>query len=192
LEVASVGGTANGQSASGQNKNGGLAALLGGNKNKGKGKGKGKNSNMLSGLFGGGKGKAKAKGSNMLGSLTALLGGKGANARLAEEEIATAWLENYLRLHRPDAEEDNRLAADVMATRAVHTEQDGNAAPPPSEDVTPPRSAAMGSRSSFRVSQSLRYRQRLTRNRASLCPSPRPTGSLKFKPSGQMSQPSIR
>jgi hypothetical protein len=123
---------------------------MGGNKNKGKGRNK--NSNMLSGLFGGGKGKSKAgQGSNnMLSSLTALLGGKGANVRLPEEEIGAAWLENYLRLHKPEAQE-TPLVADVMATRTVDTQQDVNA-PPPSTETTAPRSIAMGSRASFRVS----------------------------------------
>ena len=155
MEVASVGGTANGKSAGGESKNGGLAALLGGSKNKNKNKGKGKNTNMLGSLFGGGKGKSKAsKGSNnMLSSLTALLGGKVSNSRYAEEEIAAAWLENYLRVHKPDGEEnESPLAADVMATRIVNAEHDV-AAPPPSTETTAPRSVAMGARTSFRASE---------------------------------------
>jgi hypothetical protein len=151
MEVASVGGTANGKIAGGESKNGGLAALLGGNKNKNKGKGK--NTNMLGSLFGGGKGKSKAsKGSNnMLSSLTALLGGNGANSRFAQEKVAAAWLENYLRIHKPDGEEnESPLASDVRATRTVNTGQ-VVAAPPPSTEATAPRSAAMGSRTSFRV-----------------------------------------
>jgi hypothetical protein len=152
MEVASVGGASTGQSAGGKGKSNPLAALMGGNKNKNKGKGKSKNSNALSSLFGGGKGKSKAsKGSNnVLSSLTALLGGKGANARLPEEEIAAAWLENYLRLHKPEPEE-KLLAADVMAARTISTEKERNA-PPPSTETTAPRSAAMGARTSFRVS----------------------------------------
>jgi hypothetical protein len=159
MEVASFGGTGNGKNTGGENKNS-LAALLGGNKNKnknkgkGKGKGKGRNSNPLISLLGGGKGKSKASKSsnNLLSSLTSLLGGKGGNARLAEEEIAAAWLDNYLRIHRPDAQENaTPLAADVMAARAVEVEQDV-LAPPPSTETTAPRSAAMGARTSFRAS----------------------------------------
>jgi hypothetical protein len=151
MEVASFGGTANGKA--GDSENGGLAALLGGNKNKNTGKGKGKNSNILSSLLSGGKSKSKASNSSnsVLSGLAALLGGKGATARLAEEEVAAAWLENYLRIHNPDDEKIERsLAADVMATRTVNAEQDV-AAPPPSTETTAPRSMAMGSRASFRV-----------------------------------------
>jgi hypothetical protein len=150
---------------------------MGGGKGKGKGKGKGtgkgKDNNMLSSLGslfgGGGKGKAKSSKSqnNMLSSLASLLGGKGGNSRLPEEEIATAWLDNYLRLHKPEAEDDStdsqddaigeinyRPAADVMSTRGVNMQQDGNAAaPPPGTESTAPRSAAMGARTSFRVSK---------------------------------------
>jgi hypothetical protein len=159
MEVASVGGTTNGQNTGAKSKSGGLASLMGG----GKGKGKGKENNMLSSLGslfgGGGKGKAKSSQSqsNMLSSLASLLGGKGGKSKFPEEEIATAWLDNYLRLHKPEAEEDSKInypsALDVMTARGVTVQQDGNvAAPPPDTESTAPRSAAMGARTSFRVS----------------------------------------
>jgi hypothetical protein len=162
MEVASVGGTSDGQSKGGQNNLlDGLGSLLGG--------------------FSGGNGKGKSKGSqnNILGSLASLFRGKKGTSRSTEFGIATAWLENYLRHLNPGTVEDSTSfeddslgkmdysptsvsetnaasyhenAADTRQ-RSIEMQPDAKAAaPPPSTETNAPRSAAMGSRTSFRVS----------------------------------------